>query len=121
MKFSKLISEMRIVLLAQPKPCKFDVGLEPQPFVVCALERLKSLGIKLFHTPVGCFIIGRFLDKVEHIIDGFFRVITSYCRLDIGEKLLIMFHSLFVSFELVFEFDRLFQSLEAPKAGSSAS
>ena len=117
MKFSKLVGELRVVLLAQPEPRKLDVGLEPQPFVVCALERLKSLGIELFHTPVGCFIIGRFLDKVEHIIDGFFRIITSYCRLDIGEKLLIVLHSLFVSFELIFELDRLFQSLEAPKAG----
>lgn len=113
-KLAHLVGQATVVLLIKPETSQLCVCLEPETLVVCALERVECLGVELLHALVGSFILCILLDKVEHVVDGLFRIVASDGGLDIGEQLLVVLDGLIVTAQLEFEFDGLLQAFETP-------
>jgi hypothetical protein len=58
------------------------------------LEGLQGLGIELFHAVPSLLIFGAFLNVVEDVVDGFFRIVSRDGASDIGEEFGIVFSGL---------------------------
>lgn len=112
--FTDLFGQATIIFLVEPEPCEFGVCLEPQTLIVCGLERLECSGVELFHALVGIVIVGILLDEIQHVVDGFLRIVPRDGRLDIGQQFLVMLNGLVVSTQSEFELDGLLETLETP-------
>jgi hypothetical protein len=71
MQLPQLLRDGRVVLAIKKKLSKLYICLEPEPFVVGALEALEGQGVESFHASYRLRALGTLLDEVQYVIDRF--------------------------------------------------